>query len=101
MSVVSKCGESNRWPQFPVTLKTRVVEITCVMPVNLRMSNNPSKRSVAPTYVLQKNQSREYHMIRNSIVQSLSNMKIKVTISQSCKTTRHAIKTFLTQILND
>ena len=68
------------------------------MPMNLRMSNNPSRRSVAPTYVLKKNQSREYHTIRNSMVKSLSNMKIKVTISQGCKTTRHAIKTFPTKI---
>ena len=54
------CGESNRWPQFPVTLKTNVVQITCLMPINPRMSKNSSKRSVALAYLLQnKKQSRE------------------------------------------
>ena len=59
------------------------------------MSRNQSKRSVARTYVLQE-KTDLYHMIQNSIVKSLSNMRITVTISQSCKTTRHAITTFLT-----
>ena len=27
------CGESHYWPQFPVTLKTRVVEITYLIPI--------------------------------------------------------------------
>jgi len=41
------------------------------------MSRNQSKRSVAPTYVLQE-KTDLYHMIRNSIVKSLSNMKLRV-----------------------
>ena len=59
------------------------------------MSNNQSKKSVAPTYVFQE-KINLYHMIRNSMVKSLSNMKIRVTISKSCKTTRDAITIFFT-----
>ena len=86
-------GESNCWPQFPVTLKTHVVEITYpIKPQNVSQSIEEISRS----HVRAPRKPISYHMIRNSIVKSLGNMKIRVTISQSCKTTRHAIKTFLT-----
>ena len=63
------------------------------------MCNNQPKRCQllsTTKYVLQKTYPT-YYMIRNSIVQSLSNMKNKSNDFLSCKTTRHAVKTFLTK----
>ena len=89
------CGESNLWPQFPVTLKTRVVEINVFNVYRILECVTINRKISATACMLQKNYPT-YHMIRNPIVQSLSNMKNKSNDFLRCKATRHAVKTFLT-----
>ena len=89
------CGESNCWPQFPVTLKTRVVEINVFNAYKILEYVTINRKDLR-YYVRAPENLSTYHMIRNSMVKSLSKMKNKSSDFLSCKTTRHAVKTFLT-----
>ena len=48
------CGESNGWPQFPVTLKTRVVEINAFNAYKTLECVTINRKISATAYVLQK-----------------------------------------------
>ena len=93
---IFQCGESNLWPQFPVTLKIRVVEINVFNAYKILECVTINRKDLSYSVRAPENLST-YHMIRNSIVKSLSNMKNKSNDFLSCKTTRHAVKTFLTE----
>ena len=89
-----QCAESNCWPQFPVTLKTRVVEINVFNAYKILECVTINRKDLSYSVRAPENLST-YHMIRNSIVKSLSNMKNKSNDFLSCKRTRHAVKHFL------
>ena len=78
------CGESNFWPQFPVTLKTHVVEINVFNAYKILECVIINRKDLSYSVRAPENLST-FHMIRNSIVQSLSNMKNKSNDFLSCE----------------
>ena len=78
------CGESNFWPQFPVTLKTCVVEINVFNAYKILECVTINRKDLSYSVRAPENLST-YHIFRNSIVQSLSNMKNKSNDFLSCE----------------
>ena len=82
-----------------MTLKTRVVEINVFNAYKILECVTINRKD--PSYSVRAPENLStYHMIRNSIVQSLSDMKNKSNDFLGCKTTHHAVKTFLTNMTN-
>ena len=78
-----------------MTLKTRVVQINVFNAYKFLECVTINQKDLS--YCVRALDSLStYHMIRNSIVKLLRNMKNKSNDFLSCKTTRHAVKTFLT-----